>query len=168
MNINCDNIMTVAALMRKQQSKTTIWNTEYELIRTMKTKWWLNNETTLKILKRIFWRTFFKKNDLTVKRDWLASNGLSVQNQTFNMRVWSWLRMNAGGVLNTCKSNGKIWLVYFSEYFSGGRVSNTWATCLQDWDNRGKLLLIPDMTTLPHGRGVKGAIHLKMGSRLIS
>ena len=24
----------------------------------------------------------------------------------FNMRVWSWLRMNAGGVLNTCKSNG--------------------------------------------------------------
>ena len=23
-------------------------------------------------------------------------------------RVWSWLRMNAGGVLNTCKSNGVI------------------------------------------------------------
>ena len=23
-----------------------------------------------------------------------------------NMRVWSWLRMNAGGVPNTCKSNG--------------------------------------------------------------
>ena len=26
---------------------------------------------------------------------------------TFYQRVWSWLRMNAGGVLNTCKSNGK-------------------------------------------------------------
>ena len=26
----------------------------------------------------------------------------------FNMRVWSWLRMNAGGVPNTCKSNGDI------------------------------------------------------------
>ena len=26
-------------------------------------------------------------------------------NKHFNMRVWSWLRMNAGGVLNTCKSN---------------------------------------------------------------
>ena len=25
--------------------------------------------------------------------------------QNFNMRVWSWLRMNAGGVPNTCKSN---------------------------------------------------------------
>ena len=24
---------------------------------------------------------------------------------SFNMRVRSWLRMNAGGVLNTCKSN---------------------------------------------------------------
>ena len=93
---------------------------------------------------------------------------LFMRMKIFNMRVWSWLRMNAGGALKTCKSNGNIWLVYFSEYFSGGRVSNTWATCLQDWDNRGKLLLIPDMTTLPHGREVKGAIHLKMGSRLIS
>ena len=28
------------------------------------------------------------------------------ENKLFNMRVWSWLRMNAGGVPNTCKSNG--------------------------------------------------------------
>ena len=26
----------------------------------------------------------------------------------FYLRVWSWLRMNAGGVLNTCKSNGDV------------------------------------------------------------
>jgi len=26
----------------------------------------------------------------------------------FNMRVRSWLRMNAGGVPNTCKSNGVV------------------------------------------------------------
>ena len=26
---------------------------------------------------------------------------------TILLRVWSWLRMNAGGVLNTCKSNGE-------------------------------------------------------------
>ena len=38
---------------------------------------------------------------------------------TFYQRVWSWLRMNAGGVLNTCKSNGKYFietsvdLIYF-------------------------------------------------------
>ena len=35
----------------------------------------------------------------------------NVINQTqfgkiFNIRVWSWLRTNAGGVLKTCKSNG--------------------------------------------------------------
>ena len=29
---------------------------------------------------------------------------------TFYQRVWSWLRMNAGGVLNTCKSNGKSFI----------------------------------------------------------
>ena len=29
--------------------------------------------------------------------------------KTYNMRVRSWLRMNAGGVPNTCKSNGVIW-----------------------------------------------------------
>ena len=34
-------------------------------------------------------------------------------------RVWSWLRMNAGGVPNTCKSNSLILSV------SGERVSNT-------------------------------------------
>ena len=31
----------------------------------------------------------------------------------FNMRVRSWLRMNAGGVLNTCKSNGDVSLRSF-------------------------------------------------------
>ena len=37
---------------------------------------------------------------------------------TFNMRVWSWLRMNAGGVLNTCKSNEALYLISFGiDYF---------------------------------------------------
>ena len=39
-------------------------------------------------------------------------------------RVWSWLRTNAGGVLNTCKSNGMILKLAFRES-SGKRVSNT-------------------------------------------
>ena len=46
--------------------------------------------------------------------------------------------MNAGGVLNTCKSNGPFGV-------SGGRVSNAVRIYLQVWDNRGKLLLIPDV-----------------------
>ncbi len=34
---------------------------------------------------------------------------------------------------------------------SGERVSNTWATCLEDGDNSGKLGLIPDDPTGSHG-----------------
>ena len=40
----------------------------------------------------------------------------------FCWRVWSWLRMNAGGVLNTCKSNGKAPACW------GARVANGWVT----------------------------------------
>ena len=36
-----------------------------------------------------------------------------VANKNQNMRVWSWLRMNAGGVLNTCKSNEALYLISF-------------------------------------------------------
>ncbi len=31
----------------------------------------------------------------------------------------------------------------FGLEYSGERVSNTWATCLKDWDNSGKPELIP-------------------------
>ena len=71
------------------------------------------------------------------------------------MRVRSWLRMNAGGVPNTCKSNemriGK--LRPEDMLSSGGRVSNTWVTCLMEGDNREKSLLIPHKHTVPHGTG---------------
>ena len=56
--------------------------------------------------------------------------------------------MNAGGVLNTCKSNGRREL---APEASGGRVSNAWVTCLIQGDNSEKSLLIPHMRTVPHG-----------------
>ncbi len=55
--------------------------------------------------------------------------------------------MNAGGVLNTCKSNGKV---PFGGYTSGERVSNTWGICPSLWDNLGKLRLIPDTPVGSH------------------
>ena len=67
-----------------------------------------------------------------------------------NMRVWSWLRMNAGGVLNTCKSNG-LYMKPSDYKVSGGRVSNAWITCLILGDNSWKRLLIPHKRTVPHG-----------------
>ena len=44
----------------------------------------------------------------------------SVPGQTLYQRVWSWLRMNAGGVLNTCKSSEAL-----------RRISSDWSLC--DW-----------------------------------
>ena len=57
--------------------------------------------------------------------------------------------MNAGGVLNTCKSSGvnqELALIQLS----GGRVSNAWVTCPIHRDNIEKLMLIPDKLTTRH------------------
>ena len=48
--------------------------------------------------------------------------------------------MNAGGVPNTCKSNGDIVAI---RYLSGERVSNALVTCPEEGDNSPKGLLIP-------------------------
>ena len=53
-----------------------------------------------------FLRTVWKTKNSKTRDSYL----LSWVNQTFNQRVWSWLRMNAGGVLNTCKSNGNYFI----------------------------------------------------------
>ena len=46
--------------------------------------------------------------------------------------------MNAGGVPNTCKSDGVLVIV-----LSGERVSNALVTCPEERDNSSKGLLIP-------------------------
>ena len=73
-------------------------------------------------------------------------------------RVRSWLRMNAGGVPNTCKSNGVIKEKSFgirNSWPSGGRVSNAWAICLWMGDNSRKRLLIPHNAAGPHDFAAK-------------
>ena len=44
-----------------------------------------------------------------------------------NQRVWSWLRMNAGGVLNTCKSN-EAPVIETSVNWPGDLVADGWVT----------------------------------------
>ncbi len=51
--------------------------------------------------------------------------------------------MNAGGVPNTCKSNGELLVIYYWMSLSGERVSNALVTCPEMWNNSGKLELIP-------------------------
>ena len=58
--------------------------------------------------------------------------------------------MNAGGVLNTCKSDAHG---SFGSGVSGERASNTWVTCRILGDKLGKSGLIPDRT---HGCMVVG------------
>ena len=55
-------------------------------------------------------------------------------------RVWSWLRMNASGRLNTCKSRGNRVLAPLT---TGARVSNAYATYLLQGDSQKKFWLIP-------------------------
>ena len=68
------------------------------------------------------------------------------------LRVWSWLRMNAGGVPNTCKSNEALFKILrmIDWWLSGGRVSNAWVTCPVQGDNSRKQLLIPHKRTVSH------------------
>ena len=69
---------------------------------------------------------------------------------------------------NTCKSNGEAEVVYYRSNLSGGRGSNTWATCLKEGDNTEKSVLIPHNISKSHDLLIKGAIRFKMGPRLIS
>ena len=60
--------------------------------------------------------------------------------------------MNAGGVPNTCKSNGRA---LFGEQVSGERVSNAWVICPEVGDNCSKEQLIPHKLQLVREVAVK-------------
>jgi hypothetical protein len=62
-------------------------------------------------------------------------------------------------VLNTCKWSDEPGLALGQ---SRERVSNTWVTCPNDWDNPGKPGLIPDMPP-DLGRVCKGSFGLRIG-----
>ena len=73
--------------------------------------------------------------------------------------------MNAGGVPNTCKLSE---LILFGDEASGGRVSNTWATCLIEGNSLPKGRLIPHKIVASHEVAIKGVIRYEMGPRRIS
>ncbi len=73
--------------------------------------------------------------------------------------------MNAGGVLNTCKSNGAHLAI---DEFSGERVRNALVTCPEEGDNSSKGLLIPHVVLEVRGSGTEGAIRFGRDLRPIS
>ena len=136
--------------------------TKLSLIKRQQRKehWKLNSEKPWKILMNLFkqilkiWRTTNQKIGSFKTVDFSETENLTSAMTNLNMRVWSWLRMNAGGVLNTCKSNEAHIYDPFgvtNMWLSGGRVSNAWVTCLIQGDNSWKRLLIPHKRTVPHG-----------------
>ena len=74
--------------------------------------------------------------------------------------------MNAGGRLNTCKSDGNI-VVAILLMTSGVRVRNTCATYLVQEQNAGKLALIFHNIRYWHQERIKAAMWYKMGTRPI-
>ena len=106
------------------------------------------------------WKPGFSK--LSVSPRWIrkaersrAGPGSGGGDPFFERRVRSWLRMNAGGAPNTCKSSGTPprWEA------SGERLSNTWTTCPLHRDNPAKAGLIPDGPRerhLPRGKAQAG------------
>ena len=54
-------------------------------------------------------KTRFVRNTIWNSITWIILRAIQVLQYIIYWRVWSWLRTNAGGVLNTCKSNGAKW-----------------------------------------------------------
>ncbi len=73
--------------------------------------------------------------------------------------------MNAGGVLNTCKSNGGHLAI---DDFSGERVRNALVTCPEEGDNSSKGLLIPHVVLEVRASGIEGVIRFGRDLRPIS
>jgi hypothetical protein len=73
--------------------------------------------------------------------------------------------MNAGGVLNTCKSNGDFVAI---RSLSGERVRNALVTYPEEGDNSSKGLLIPHVVMEVRGFMTKAAMHFGRDLRPIS
>ena len=138
----------------------------YTNSRTKKVHWKVNNESFREKTKRysLEIKKYQKVNQKKIKK--LKFIKKSLKKLKIILRVWSWLRINAGGAHKTCKSNGSrykkdwrfIWLRFYNNGFSGGLVSNAWATCLLEGNNSEKSLLIPHMPWTSHDENGKRVI----------
>ncbi len=91
-------------------------------------------------------RNKIKKRTEDSARNWLGSKS------HLQRRVWSWLRMNASGRLNTCKSRGSM---VFGPMATGKRVRNAYTTNHILGDSPEKLGIIPHKTVNRHRLAIK-------------
>ena len=78
----------------------------------------------------------------------------------------------SGWTLAACLTHASRTDLAFLEYLykeralvSGGRVSNTWVINLLDWDNNGKLVLIPDKIHERHRLWMKRGLSMEAPAR---
>ena len=129
-----------AASREPRSKKTPEWETSEKWKKAVDNndeKWYINRRRskrakhldkwtmypTLKILKKIFRKRTKTKSKLGIFE---ASFIMTWSTKHFNMRVRSWLRMNAGGVPNTCKSNEVCWNEI--RRMKAYRVADGWVT----------------------------------------
>ena len=102
-----------ASLIAASDAKTTralAWNCLQEIFKNIQPisvgVWWrLPSSTELSLN----WLTNAHENRSEVHfNSVFMSCSKERKNSRSNYRVWSWLRLNAGGMLYTCKSNGSI------------------------------------------------------------
>ena len=74
---------------------------------------------------------------------WIASKANELSNYFYGEFDPGSGRTLAACLIHASRAN---WFGACSNDVSGGRVSNTWVTCLIDWDNFGKPELIPNNT----------------------
>ena len=101
--------------------------------------------------KKVLWKHYISTSStrdvvgiLTYRQDYNRQIEILSKRYKQNQqrRVWSWLRMNASDRLNTCKSRGSEGVATLLSA-TGARVSNAYATCPSQGDNREKFRLIP-------------------------
>ena len=86
-----------------------------------------------KFFERMEWCSKWLKS-INLRTQAIKSGQTQSKRNYIGWRVWSWLRMNAGGRLNTCKSNGN------STSNSSWRVAHGCVTRMQPTHNRNKTL----------------------------
>ena len=113
MNKAQENIMAefswriLVQILEKENRKKSAWHEMEEVV---------GYASCLVRAQREPWKRYrtksSEKDDAQSKRQWFRRVVIQPEREEdktgLNRRVWSWLRTNAGGVLNTCKSSGDI------------------------------------------------------------
>ena len=74
----------------------------------------------------------------------------------------------SGRTLAACLTHASRAMKFLRERISGGRVSNTWVTCLIEGNSLSKGRLIPHKIVASHEVAIKGVIRYEMDPRRIS